>query len=132
MSRSRISGVLAGLVGLVAATQVGAQQVCAPTLIVKQARLADLRAPAVARLWSAVVSVDASACVAEAGGHFDVVFSRLKENAPELEFREQFAWSPPSASVAVDFAADEAVERYRVEGVTPCRCPGQQAEVMQR
>ena len=46
-----------------------------------------------------------------------MVFTRLSENAPDLEFRKQFLWSAPSfvwqaspsVSVGLAFAADEAV-----------------------
>ena len=48
----------------------------------------------------------------------------MKEGAPELEFREQFVWLPPSVKVGVDFWADEAVEHYWIDNVTPCRCVG--------
>jgi hypothetical protein len=37
----------------------------------------------------AVVSVDATRCAANATGHFEIVFSRLKEIGPDIEFREQ-------------------------------------------
>jgi hypothetical protein len=40
----------------------------------------------------------------------------------ELEFREQFMWSPPSVKVSVDFWADEAVEHYWVDNVASCAC----------
>jgi hypothetical protein len=33
-------------------------------------------------------------------------------------------WLPPSVNVAVDFAADEAVQRYRIDTITPCVCGG--------
>jgi hypothetical protein len=122
VDRSRVFGVFAGAVGLAAATQAVAQQVCRPMLVVMEARLSDVQRPALGRLWFALISVDASRCVADAGGHFDIVFSRLKENAPELAFRERFVWQPPSVMVGVDFAADEAVEHYRIEAITPCPC----------
>jgi hypothetical protein len=60
---------------------------------------------------------------------FHIVFTRLSENAPDLEFRKQFAWSAPSfvwampsVNVGLAFAADEAVAQYRIENITPCVC----------
>jgi hypothetical protein len=68
------------------------------------------------------VSVDASRCMANSAGYFEIVFSRLKEIGPEIEFREQFIWLAPSVKVGVDFWADEAVERFWIDNVTPCTC----------
>jgi hypothetical protein len=62
------------------------------------------------------------------GGFFDIVFTRLSENAPDLEFRQRFTWSPFAVNVAMDFAADEAVDRYWIENVTPCVCRDRAAE----
>jgi hypothetical protein len=47
---------------------------------------------------------------------------RLSETAPDLAFRKQFEWRPPMVNVAVDFGADEAVQRYRIDTITPCAC----------
>jgi hypothetical protein len=75
------------------------------------------------------VSVDAWACTSDSKGYFDIVFTRLSENAPDLEFRKQFVWSAPSfvwsapsVNVGLTFAANEAVAQYRIENVTPCVC----------
>jgi hypothetical protein len=62
--------------------------------------------------------------------YFEIVLRRLSENAPDLEFRKQFIWSVPSSvwqaspsvGVGLAFAADEAVEQYRIENITPCVC----------
>jgi hypothetical protein len=69
-------------------------------------------------------SVDTSGCAANSAGHFEIVFTRLKEIGPDIEFREQFVLLPPSVKVEVDFAADEAVGRYRIDNITPCPCGG--------
>ena len=64
-------------------------------------------------------------CVAmrdEHRGYFEIGFSRLKENAVELEFREQFVWLPPEVKVSVDFWADEAVEAHWLDNVGQCPC----------
>jgi hypothetical protein len=50
-----------------------------------------MKPPALHRKWTAAVSVDAATCAAAAGGRFDIVFIRLKETAPDLEFREHFS-----------------------------------------
>jgi len=73
--------------------------------------------------WTAVVSVDAAHCAANSTGHFEIGFSRLKEIGHEVEFREGFAWAAPAVRVDVDFWADEAVERFWIENITPCPCP---------
>ena len=44
------------------------------------------------RKWTAVVSVDTSGCAANSSGYFEIVFTRLKEIGPDIEFREQFVW----------------------------------------
>jgi hypothetical protein len=122
MFRSSISGFLAGIIGLIGITQAVGQQACRPALEVKEVQFSEMQPPTLKRTWTAVVSVDASRCAANSRGNFEIVFTRLKEIGPELDFREQFAWLPPSVNVAVDFAADEAVQRYRIDTITPCAC----------
>jgi hypothetical protein len=78
--------------------------------------------PTLEREWTAVVSVDASECQTDSSGYFDIVFTRLSETAPDLEFSERFAWRLSSVEVAVNFAANEAVQQFRVENITPCVC----------
>ena len=124
MLRSCISGFLAGAIGLVSVTHAAGQPVCRPALGFNEVRFSPMQPPTMARTWTAVVSVDASRCAANSGGHFDIVFSRLKENGVEVEFREQFVWLPPAVKVAVEFWADEAVEYYWLGNVTPCSCGG--------
>jgi hypothetical protein len=122
MFRSCLSAVLAGVVGLASVTQALGQQSCRPTLAFKQVQFSQMQPPKMERKWTAVVSVDASRCAANSAGYFEIVFSRLKEIGPEIEFRERFAWRPPAVNVSVDFWADEAVEHYWLGGVTPCPC----------
>ena len=124
MYRSSISGFLAGIIGLAGLTQAVGQQPCRPALAVKEVQFSQMQPPTRKRTWTAVVSVDASHCAANSTGSFEIVFTRLKENGPELDFREQFAWLPPSVNVAVDFAADEAAQHYRIDTITPCACGG--------
>jgi hypothetical protein len=122
MLRSCISGCLAGAIGLVGVTQAAGQLVCKPILEFKAVRFSPMQPPTMARTWTAVVSVDASRCAANSSGHFDIVLSRLKEDAPDTEFRERFIWQAPAVEVAVDFSADEAVAGYRVDTIAPCPC----------
>ena len=121
MRRSIMYALLAG--SLVAVTgSVGAAP-CKPDLDIKDVRFSEMKPPGMERKWTAVVSVDASRCAANSAGYFEIVFVRLLEIGPDLEFREQFVWLPPSVKVGVDFGAYEAVERYRIGSVTPCACP---------
>jgi hypothetical protein len=91
-------------------------------LAVTEVKFSKWKLPSMDRRWTAIVSVDASRCAVNFGGYFEIGFSRQKESSRELEFREQFMWLPPSVKVGVDFWADEAVERYWVDDVTPCTC----------
>jgi hypothetical protein len=124
MYRSSISGFLAGIIGLVGVTQAAGQQACRPTFAVKEVQFSEMQPPTLKRTWTAVVSVDASRCAANSTGTFEIVFTRLKETGPELDFRERFAWQSPAVNVVVDFAADEAVQRYRIDNITSCACGG--------
>ena len=124
MDRSRMSGFLTGIIGLISVTQAVGQEPCRPALAVKDVQFSQMQPPTLKRTWSAVVSVDASHCAANSSGTFEIVFTRLKETAPELDFREKFAWLPPAVNIAVDFAADEAVQHYRIDTITPCACGG--------
>jgi hypothetical protein len=119
-----MSGFLAGIIGFVGVTQAVGQEPCRPSLAVKEVQFSQMQPPTLKRTWTAVVSVDASRCAANSSGTFAIVFTRLKETAPELDFREKFAWLPPAVNIAVDFAADEAVQRYRIDTITPCACGG--------
>jgi hypothetical protein len=124
MNASWASLALVWTIGLVSATQAVSQQACAPTLALTEVQFSDMQLPTLERQWTAVVPVDASRCVVQSQGHFEIVFLRLKEVAPDMEFRERFIWRSPSVDIRVDFSADEAVGRYRIENITPCRCSG--------
>lgn len=95
---------------------------CRPTLAISDVHFTEMQPPTLSRTWSAVASVDAAHCAAKATGTFEIVFVREKETGPDLEFRERFAWRAPSVKVQVDFAADEAVQSYRIDNVTACDC----------
>jgi len=124
MSRSYASAVLAGMIGLTIATDAVGEPACRPALAFKEVHFSKMQAPTLERKWTAVVSVDTSGCAANSSGYFEIVFTRLKEIGPDIEFREKFIWLPPSVKVGVDFAADEAVGRYRIDNITPCPCGG--------
>jgi hypothetical protein len=119
MNQSSVFGLLAAI-GLISAAHAG-PDVCKPSLAVTNVQFSEVRAETMERTWTAVVSVDASRC-ATATGHFEITFSRQKENAPEVDFRETFTWQPSSVKVAVDFWADEAVESYLLNRVAVCPC----------
>ena len=120
MYRSSMLLIAAGI-GLTGATQAVAQPMCQPALAFREVRFSAMQPPTMERKWTAVLSVDASAC-ATASGQFKILFSRLKENGPELDFRERFTWRPGQVEVSVDFWADEAVERFWLDTVAPCPC----------
>jgi len=124
MYQSCISEFLAGIIGLISVTQAVGQQECRPALAFKAVQFSEMQPPTLERKWTALVSVDASRCAANSGGYFEIVFSRLKEIGPENKFRERVIWLPPSVKVGVDFAADEAVERYWFDNIAPCPCGG--------
>ena len=124
------ASVLATIIGLIGVRQAIGENLCRPELTINEVEFSTMMPPTLERTWSAVVAVDASACTENSKGYFEMVFTRLSENAPDLEFRKQFLWSAPSfvwqaspsVSVGLAFAADEGVERYRIENVTPCVC----------
>jgi hypothetical protein len=97
---------------------------CQPVLAITDVHFTEMQPPTLFRTWSAVVSVGALHCAAKTTGTFEIVFVREKETAPDLEFPERFVWRAPSVKVQVDFAADEAVQSYRVDHVTTCDCSG--------
>ena len=127
-TRTCTSALLATVMGLTGLTRAIGQNLCHPALTLNEVEFSAMVPPTLER--SAVVSVDASACTADSKGYFEIVFTRLGENAPDLEFHKRFVWSAPSivwqaspsVGVGLTFAADEAVEKYRVENVTPCVC----------
>lgn len=129
MYRSCISGLLAGIVGLIGVPQALGAQLCRPALAINDVKFSKMQKPTLERKWTALVTIDASRCPANSAGYFEIVFSRLKEIGMEVEFRQEFMWlvfewSPPSVKVEVDFWADEAVERYWFGDITPCPCRG--------
>jgi hypothetical protein len=129
-TRTYTAVFLATIIGLIGATQAVGENLCRPTLTVNEVEFSSRMSPTLERTWSAVVEVDASACTTDSKGYFEIVFTRLSENAPDLEFHKQFLWSAPSfvwqaspsAGLGLAFAADEAVGRYWIENISPCAC----------
>jgi hypothetical protein len=120
-TRRRAAWLLASGLVLLGASHASGGQICKPTLTFKAAQLSEMRPPTLERTWTATVVADASRCATTAG-YFEVGFSRLKEGAPEVDFREQFIWSAPSVKIGVDFWADEAVEAYWIHSIQACPC----------
>ena len=118
LSRNLIGIALPMGLGL---TPAAAAPVCKPLLGFKEVRFSAMHRETMERIWSATLSVDASRC-ATSSGRFEILFSRLKENAPELDFTEPFTWKPGSMEVSVSFWADEAVEAYWLHNVAACPC----------
>jgi hypothetical protein len=114
--------LLCSLLGLNGVTQTIAETVCKPVLKVTEVQFSQMQPPAMQRRWTAVVSVDASRCAADSAGYFEIGFSRLKENAPDIDFVEQFSWRAPAVKVDVEFWADEAVVHYWISNVSVCPC----------
>lgn len=102
--------------------EAGPQLACRPVLAIKNVRYSEMQPPSLERKWSANVTVDASRCATSAKGKFEIGFSRMKENATEIIFYEQFSWSPPAVDVETIFAADEAVEQAWLGEISPCSC----------
>ena len=102
-------------------TPAAAAPTCKPVLAFKQVRFSPTQPETMERTWSATLSVDASRC-ATTSGRFEILFSRLKENAPEADFAERFTWKPESVEVSVNFWADEAVEDYWLHNIAACPC----------
>jgi hypothetical protein len=123
-----MAALLATMIGFGGLTPSAAQNICRPTLTLSEVQFSAIRTPKLQRSWTAIVTANTSECAVDSGGFFDVVFTRLSENAPDLEFRQRFAWSPFSRNIALDFAADEAVAEYRIENVTTCVCRDRAAE----
>jgi hypothetical protein len=116
-----VSGTLViALLGAGLAPSVAAPQ-CKPVLAFKEIQFSSTQPETLERIWLARLSVDASHC-ATTSGRFEILFSRLKENAPEVDFTERFTWKPESVEVSVSFWADEAVEGFWLHNVAACPC----------
>ncbi len=126
--RAATAVVLAAIFDFTGLAGALAENLCHPVLTLSEVQFSPIRTPKLQRSWTAMLTVDAAECAVNSAGHFDIVFTRLSETAPDLEFRQSFAWSPFPRNVALDFAADEAVAGYRIENITPCVCRDKAAE----
>ena len=102
MRRSPLALLFAGGTFLFGMTHVLAGQLCRPALSFKEIGFSEVRN--LQRMWSAVLAVDASRCTTSSG-RFEVVFTREKENAPDLAFVEEFTWNPGRIEISLDFLA---------------------------
>ena len=119
LQRSSWAAVLAMPLIVLGGPNVAAGPDCKPMLTVGQV---SFSLPTnLLRYWSATVAVDASRC-ANSSGLFALGFSRLAENAPDLEFVEPFMWRAAETKVRVEFWVDEAVQSYWIADVASCRC----------
>jgi hypothetical protein len=122
MRRSFASGIIASVLVLVSVVSAAGDPICRPKLTVTDVRFSEMIPPTLQRKGEATVLVDAARCAPNSSGYFDLGVSRLKETGYEIGFREQFIWLAPSVKIGLDFWADEAVEQYWIENVTPCAC----------
>lgn len=118
--RCRLAFLLAALafIGEAAAAETS---ICKPILAIGNVGFSSTHPETLIRTWTATVRVDASRC-ASTSGHFEIMFTRQKENAPEIDFTERFEWKPGSVEVSAEFWADEAVEGYRATAIAECPC----------
>jgi len=117
-----LAALLAGMIGLTAASQAIGGQVCKPALSITDVQFSEWQLPTLQRKWTATVAVDASRCAANTAGYFEIGFLRLIENGVDIEFTEEFAWLSPKVNVSVDFWANEAVGRAWINKVSACPC----------
>jgi hypothetical protein len=131
-----LAGLLVSTIGLIGTPQAGAQQLCYPSFTFKRVQLSERQA-APARKWSALVGVDASGCAAKSSGYFEIVLSRHKDTGPYIEWRQEFMWlgfdwAPRAVNIEVDLGAEDAVDRFRFDTITPCPCASETARAAQR
>jgi hypothetical protein len=122
MNRSSLFRFLACALAFAGIPQASSAPLCQPSLAFKQVQFSPMQPPTMQRTWTAVVTIDASRCAADAHGHFEILFTRLQEFGPDSESSEEFLWAAPEVTVSIAFAATEAVGRYRIGTVTPCPC----------
>ena len=117
-----LAALLAGVIGLIGASQAIGQEVCKPALSISNVQFSKWQLPTLERKWTATVAVDASRCAPNTAGTFEIGFLRLVENGVDIEFTEEFVWMSPAVNVGVDFWANEAVGRSWINKVSACPC----------
>lgn len=118
------------VVGFVDIAKAADLRVCRPTLAFADIQFSSIQPATLTRRWSATVAVDTSRCAKNSDGMFEIAFSRAKENATEIEFREPVFWDAPVVNVVVDFWADEAVERFWFGRIAPCTCAEKDVQII--
>jgi hypothetical protein len=113
--------MLASVFGLIDTAWAASAAVCKPALAFQDVRFSAVNRETLIRTWTAKVLVDASRC-ASSSGRFEILFTRQKENAIEVDFTESFEWRPGAVEIAVEFWTDEAVEDYRATRIAECPC----------
>ena len=121
MCRFVLAGMAATIITLVYASQALSQQVCKPAMAFTEAHYSPMSLPKLERTWTVTFTVDASPCATDSGS-FSILFTLWKENAPDTEFAETFAWKPDLNVISKKFWVDEAVGAFRVGEVDPCPC----------
>jgi hypothetical protein len=118
MFQSLSSILLAGSVVLCATQAIGSDM-CRPRLSFEQIRFSEIKHQE--RIWSATLDVDASRCATTSGG-FLINFIRLKEDAPDMPFTEEFTWMAGKTEVSLRFWQDESVLSFSIAHVPLCAC----------
>src|SRR5215510_6418228 len=93
MCRSVIAGMAAIVLTLAYVSQALAQETCKPAMAFTETYYSPMKLPKLERTWTVAFTVDASRCASESG-NFSILFTVWKENAPDIEFVETFAWKP--------------------------------------
>ena len=119
MGAPKRSLLVAGGMILLSATANTAETTCKPALAIAEAHISEVKD--LQRTWSAIVVADVSSC-ATSSGQFQIEFTRLKENAPDIRFAEHFSWSREQTRVSLDIWWDEWLQGYRIAQIAPCPC----------
>jgi hypothetical protein len=119
MPKSSLSALLVTGIVLCGPTQAASEPPCKPELAFKETRFSPIQAQQ--RIWTGVISVDASKCAA-GFGRFALGFDRIIEYGPDLTFVEPFEWKPGEISVSFIFGYDEAPTNYWIADIAPCGC----------
>ena len=77
MNRSRIPALLAAAIPLICVSQAAGQQACRPTLAFAEVQFSEMQPSTLERKWTAVVSVDASRCAANATATRKIALSQV-------------------------------------------------------
>lgn len=113
--------VAVSVIGASSLAQARDASICRPSLTISNVRFSETNPETMTRMWTARVWADTSRCASSAG-RFEIMFTRQKENGPEIDFIVPFEWVPGAINVSVDFWADEAVEGYQATGIVECPC----------